>query len=162
MGLIGVVVAARVVGNPNTLSDQKLLTFSAHDALHAAVCNLRAVQYREPSRLGFLMARASKITLASPIHPGEHLRLEMPRLLPNDDLARRTLAQHLDVTIDQLADLLAGKTNITPVWALRLGRVIGPSREFWMDMQRDYDLWKAEQRLQGQIAALTPLKSRRV
>jgi len=93
----------------------------------------------------------------APSHPGEILRLEMPRLFPDDKLRVRTLAEMLEITLDQLTDFTAGKTDVTPVLALKLGRVVGPSREWWMDRQRDYALAKAERPIQGQIAALKPL-----
>jgi antitoxin HigA-1 len=96
-----------------------------------------------------------------PTHPGEILRLEMPRLFPDDNLRVRTLAEMLDITMGQLNDFLAGKTDVSPLLALRLGRVVGPSREWWMDRQRDYALAKAERPIRGQIAALKPLPASR-
>lgn len=85
----------------------------------------------------------------------------MPRLFPDDKLALRTLAERLDVTMEQLQDFLRGRTDLTPLLALKLGRVVGPSAHWWMDRHRDYVLAKAERPVQGRIAALSPLPAAR-
>lgn len=41
---------------------------------------------------------------------------------------------------NRISDILRGRRAITPDTALRLGRWLGTSAEFWLDLQRAYDL----------------------
>lgn len=105
------------------------------------------------------MARAASAD-DRPQHPGEHLRLDViPRLFPGDEIAARRLADALGVTINQLSGLIRGAANVTPIWALRLGRVVGPDAKYWMDLQRDYDLYRCEQAVGAAIAELEPVRA---
>ncbi len=51
-----------------------------------------------------------------------------------------------------------GKRAVTADTALRLARYFGTSAEFWLNLQTHYDLDLAEDRVAGQIAAITPLR----
>lgn len=97
-----------------------------------------------------------------PPHPGVVVEHEILRALAGDEIALKVAATAFDVPIEQLLGLIRGKTNMTPVWAMRLARVLGQTRTAadWMDLQRDYDLWKAEQALGARIRELKPLSRR--
>ena len=72
-----------------------------------------------------------------PIHPGEQLREEF--LLPLGVTAYR-LAKDLGVPVTRIQTILAEKRGISGDTALRLGRYFDTSAEFWLNMQRDYEL----------------------
>lgn len=97
---------------------------------------------------------------APPSHPGSLIEDEILRLLGGDEIALKVGATALGVPVDQLLALVRGKTGITPVWALRLARVIGRTPAEWMELQAVYDLWKAEQVLGPKLAELKPLRKR--
>ncbi|WP_293676543.1 HigA family addiction module antitoxin [uncultured Phenylobacterium sp.] len=103
------------------------------------------------------MAKPLKRGLA-PNHPGEILRLTvLPSLLTERDMPKGAFAERLGVSYDVLDNLVSGKTNMTPSLALRLGRVLGNEPQFWMNLQANYDLWKAEAAMGEHLAALKPV-----
>jgi len=73
----------------------------------------------------------------APMHPGEFLReVTIPALdLPKNEIARR-----LEVSDEALSNILDEKQPVTAAVALRLGRFFGNGPEFWLNLQRDYDL----------------------
>ena len=54
-----------------------------------------------------------------------------------------TAAQHLRTTRVTLSRVLNGKAGISAKMALRLATALGTSPELWMNMQTQYDLWRA-------------------
>jgi len=76
-----------------------------------------------------------------PIHPGEQLREEF--MVPLG-LSTYRLAKHIDVPVSRVQAIIAEKRSITGDTALRLARYFGTTPEFWLNMQRDYELDGAE------------------
>ena len=72
-----------------------------------------------------------------PIHPGEILREEY--LVPMG-LSVHALSQALRVPATRLHEIVKERRSITPDTALRLARHFGTSPDFWMNMQKDYEL----------------------
>lgn len=72
-----------------------------------------------------------------PIHPGEQLREEFLRPLA---LSAYRLAKDLGVPVTRIQAILAGRRAITGDTALRLARYFGTTPEFWLNLQRDYEL----------------------
>ncbi|HIL87878.1 MAG TPA: addiction module antidote protein, HigA family [Deltaproteobacteria bacterium] len=86
-----------------------------------------------------------------PIHPGELVREEV---LPALGLSVSEAARRLGISRQQLHRVLAGTHPITTEMALRLGKLAGNGPALWLRMQQAYDLWHAEQRLQGELAKI--------
>jgi addiction module HigA family antidote len=78
----------------------------------------------------------------TPIHPGEHLAEELKALKMN----AAELARQLKVPTNRIMEILSGQRAITGDTALRLGHFLGTSAEFWLNLQRFYDLRVAEER----------------
>ena len=55
--------------------------------------------------------------------------------------------------MSRIQDLVAERRAITGDTALRLARYFGTTPEFWLNLQRDYDLELAEIEVGDQIAA---------
>jgi antitoxin HigA-1 len=85
-----------------------------------------------------------------PMHPGELLREEV---LPALDRPKTEVAKLLGVSRQTLYDILDEKQPVTPVMALRLGKLIGNGPDLWLNLQRRYDLQRAEQELGEKINA---------
>ncbi|MDP3853136.1 hypothetical protein [Phenylobacterium sp.] len=56
-----------------------------------------------------------------------------------------------------LYDLLEGRANIDAVLALKLGKLVGSTPEFWMNLQRTYDLAIAREKLGADLDAIPTL-----
>lgn len=76
-----------------------------------------------------------------PVHPGEQLREEFMAPL---GLTAYRLAKDIGVPVTRIQAIIAEKRGITGDTALRLGRYFRTTSEFWMNMQRDYELEVAE------------------
>ena len=86
--------------------------------------------------------------LLTPIHPGEIIREEI--LIPLA-MSVNQLAKHLAVDAARLNDIVRGRRGITADTALRLGRYLGTTPEFWLKLQVHYELRVARQAKQKEI-----------
>ena len=73
--------------------------------------------------------------LLPPIHPGEILREEFMKPL---GLSANALAQRLGVTAARVNEIANEQRGITADTALRLGRCLSTTPEFWMNLQQPY------------------------
>jgi addiction module HigA family antidote len=92
---------------------------------------------------------ASKIIIREPtwlgpdIAPGEILREEFLKPL---GIRQAAAAKKLGVSLNRLKEIILGKRGITADTALRLGRWLKTSPQFWMRLQADWDLRRAIER----------------
>jgi len=82
-----------------------------------------------------------------PIHPGEHLADELREL----GMSARELARAIKVPATRITDILRGRRGITGDTALRLGQYFGVSPDFWMNLQKLYELDVARQDIGDQL-----------
>jgi len=75
------------------------------------------------------------------IHPGEHIADELEEL----GMSASQLARDLDIPANRLTEIIRGRRGISADTALRLARWMGTSPQFWMNLQRNYELRLAEQ-----------------
>ena len=90
-----------------------------------------------------------------PMHPGELLREE---ILPALNRPKTEIAKLLGVSRQTLYDILDEKQPVTPVMALRLGKLCGNGPDLWLNLQKRYDLQRAEQELGEKIKAIPTLE----
>ncbi len=84
-------------------------------------------------------------------HPGEMLREDV--LVPLG-LEVTEAAQRLGLARTTLSRLINGKSGISPDLAIRLERAGVSTARFWMNLQSNYELSKAEERGQPQVRPL--------
>lgn len=75
-----------------------------------------------------------------PVHPGEQLREEIMQPL---GLTAYRLAKDRHVPVTRIRAIIGERRGITGDTALRLGRYFGTTPEFWLNMQRDFELEQA-------------------
>ncbi len=91
------------------------------------------------------------------IHPGEHLAEQLEAL----DMSAAELARRLEVPTNRISEILNCRRGITGDTALRLGHFFGTNPEFWMNLQKIYELRLAEKKYGKTIRNLpTLVKSR--
>ncbi len=86
-----------------------------------------------------------------PIHPGEILREEF--LIPMK-LSAHALAMAIAVPAPRINDIVRERRAVSADTALRLARYFDTSAEFWMGLQTDYDLRRAEALTQEALARI--------
>ena len=83
----------------------------------------------------------------TPIHPGEILAEELESL----NMSAAELGRVLHVPANRITQIIAGRRNITADTAMRLSRYFGTSAEFWMNLQKMYELDLARQTLKNEL-----------
>ena len=83
-----------------------------------------------------------------PIHPGEILNQEF--LLPLEITPFR-LAKSTGVDARRIHGIVCAERSITAETALLFSRFFGNSAEFWMGLQNQYDLERAEDNLSQKL-----------
>ena len=75
--------------------------------------------------------------VTAPVHPGEILLEEFMKPLK---ISINGLALELRVPATRISAIVNETRSITADTALRLGRYFSTTSEFWMNLQRDFDL----------------------
>lgn len=97
---------------------------------------------------GKALAMPRKDNIKTPIHPGEILQEDF--LEPMGITAYR-LAKDIGIQQTHVGLILKGRRSITAATALRLGKYFNMDPEFWMNLQKRYDLDVAHDELDGVI-----------
>jgi addiction module HigA family antidote len=82
------------------------------------------------------------MAMHNPAHPGQVLK---ELYLDPLGLTVTQAAKGLGISRQALSNILNGHNRITPDMALRLEKAFGTSRQAWLNMQQNYDLWHVEQ-----------------
>jgi len=90
-----------------------------------------------------------------PIHPGEVLREEF---LHPMKLTPYAVARACGIPRTRIERLAREETPVTADTALRLARYFGTTPEFWMGMQAQYDLERAEDEARHSLKRIAPRK----
>lgn len=72
-----------------------------------------------------------------PTHPGEVLLEESLEPLGVTQVA---FAEHIDVPLQRVNEIVRGKRGVTPETAWLFGQALGTTAEFWMNLQANFDL----------------------
>ena len=87
------------------------------------------------------------------IHPGEHLAEQLTEL----GMSAAELGRQLRVPTNRITGILNGQRAVSGDSALRLAHFFGNSAEFWLNLQKLYDLRLAEQKAGATIKRLPKL-----
>ncbi len=75
-----------------------------------------------------------------PVHPGEILAEELEEL----GLSANAFAKTLGVPTNRITAILNGQRGVTADTALRLARYFGTGPQMWLNLQKTYELRRAE------------------
>jgi antitoxin HigA-1 len=108
-----------------------------------------------PFKVGKIAVKSRLPKNRPPTHPGQMLLEEFLRPL---GISQVNFAERLGVSFPRLNEIIKKRRGVTPDTALRLGRVLGMSAEFWLGLQLDWDLWNAMQNVDfAKIERLQPV-----
>jgi len=89
----------------------------------------------------------------NPIHPGKHLAEELKEL----GISAAELARQIDVPVNRVTSIINGQRAVTADTALRLGHWFGTSAEFWLNLQKLYELRLAREEVGARVEKLPRL-----
>ena len=87
------------------------------------------------------------------IHPGEFLRETLDDL----GLTQAAFADALGVSAMRVSHVLKGDRPVTAELALRLGRALNQTPQYWLNLQATYDLKVAQVELKDSLKAVRAL-----
>jgi addiction module HigA family antidote len=76
-----------------------------------------------------------------PTHPGKIIREDYLKPL---SMTINEFASVLGISRKTLSKIINERGVITPDMALRLSRAFNTTPDFWLNLQKNYDLWQAE------------------
>jgi addiction module HigA family antidote len=115
-----------------------VISAGAREAFDVEIAN----HHQEPARGDRLL-----------IHPGEILTEEfpVPMSISPMSISQSRSARDINVPARRINEIFLGKRAVTPDSALRLARFFGNSAEFWMNLQKRYELERAKDDLQAKV-----------
>ena len=87
----------------------------------------------------------------APIHPGEHLA----EILDELEISQYRLATAIGVSPRRINEIVHGNRSISVDTALRIGKALRTTPDFWLNLQRLYDLELA--RSSTDVSGIEPL-----
>ena len=84
------------------------------------------------------------------VHPGEVLKDELEEL----GVTPTSFARQIEVPPNRVSQIISGKRSITGDTALRFGHWFRVEPQFWMNLQTQYDLIQAEQKIGESLNSL--------
>jgi addiction module HigA family antidote len=94
--------------------------------------------------------------LIAPVHPGEILKEEFMVTL---GLSANGLARAVRVPPNRISAIVNGERGLTADTALRPSRAFGTTAEFWLNLQKQYELDCARDRATD-LARIEPIRAR--
>ena len=91
-----------------------------------------------------------------PVHPGEVLKIEFMAPL---ELSANRLARVLRVPANRISAIVNGERGVSADTALRLAKAFGTTPDFWLNLQRRYDLDCARD-MATDLARIEPIRAR--
>lgn len=87
------------------------------------------------------------------VHPGEFLREVLDEL----GLTQTAFADAIGISPMRVSHVLRGERPVTAEFALRLGRALGQTPQYWLNLQTAYDLKLAQADMKGSLLAVREL-----
>jgi antitoxin HigA-1 len=91
-----------------------------------------------------------------PVHPGEVLKEEFMAPL---ELSANKLARALRVPSNRISAIVNGERGVSADTALRLAKALGTTPDFWLNLQKQYDLDCARDAAKD-LARIDPIRVR--
>ena len=83
-------------------------------------------------------------------HPGEVLKDELDEF----GVTPTSFARQIEVPPNRISQIISGKRAVTGDTALRLGHWFGVEPQFWLNLQTQFDLAAADEKVGAEVRAL--------
>lgn len=87
-----------------------------------------------------------------PVHPGVILK----EIIGELGISQVRLAHDIDVSPMRVSHVINGSRPVTADLALRLGKYLGQSPQFWMNLQSSFDMQTAEMQIGAKMKRIQP------
>jgi addiction module HigA family antidote len=87
-----------------------------------------------------------------PVHPGVILR----EIIEELGISQARLAHDIGVSAMRISHIINGSRPVTGDIALRLGKYLGQSPQFWMNLQSNFDMQTAKDKISKSLNRIQP------
>ncbi|MEW6715136.1 MAG: HigA family addiction module antitoxin [Nitrospirota bacterium] len=87
-----------------------------------------------------------------PVHPGVILK----EIIGELGISQARLAHDTEVSPMRVSHIINGSRPVTADLALRLGKYLGQSPQFWMNLQSSFDMRTAEMQIGAKMKRIQP------
>lgn len=87
-----------------------------------------------------------------PVHPGIILK----EIIGELEISQARLAHDIEVSPMRVSHIINGSRPVTADLALRLGKYLGQSPQFWMNLQSSFDMQTAEMQIGAKMKRIQP------
>lgn len=92
-----------------------------------------------------------------PTHPGEIIRYEFLEPL---QMTQQELADALGVARTRINEIVLGKRTLTTDTAFRLAKFFNTTADFWMGLQKNFDMWETLPSNKAEYSRINPLRQK--
>ena len=90
-----------------------------------------------------------------PVHPGVILK----EIIEELGVSQARLARDIAVSSMRISHIVGGTRPITADMALRLGRYFKQSPRYWLNLQANYDMQTAQEKIGNSLKTIHPCKA---
>lgn len=83
-----------------------------------------------------------------PAHPGEILKEEY---IAERGLTVAEVARGLGISRSSLSAIVNERAGISPEMAVKLSEAFGNTSQFWINLQKNYEIWHAEKKVDRSV-----------
>ena len=83
-----------------------------------------------------------------PVHPGEILREDY---IKERNLTVTEVAEGLGIARPNLSAVVNERAGISPELAVKLSEGFGNTAQYWLNLQKNYELWHAERKVNRSV-----------
>lgn len=94
--------------------------------------------------MSFIIEKPIMKRALAPVHPGKILREEY---IQERGLTITAVAKGLGIARANLSAVVNERAGISPELAVKLSEAFGNTAQFWVNLQKNYELWHAEQKV---------------
>lgn len=87
-----------------------------------------------------------------PVHPGVILR----EIIEELGISQAMLAHDIAVSPMRISHIIKGSRPVTGEVALRLGKYFGQAPQFWMNLQANFDMQVAQEKIGKNLSRIQP------
>ncbi|MBR2681397.1 MAG: HigA family addiction module antidote protein [Exiguobacterium sp.] len=98
--------------------------------------------------------KSKKYILTPPVSPGEVLR----KHILDSRITQESLSEAMNVSRFSVNQIVNGKRAVTPEMALRLAHVTSTTTDFWLNLQREVDLYLARKKIGAELSKLPVIR----
>lgn len=93
---------------------------------------------------------------SKPLPPVQHPGLLLKEGIDAYGISQYRLGKDLHIAHSTVSGICQGRQSITVAIALKLGKYLGTSAEYWINLQRRHDLETQRDRFADELAAIEP------